>query len=485
MMTLPPCNCTICYQMYNNERSPLILTKCGHTFCKECLETIMNQTLKHISCPECKQITHISENPGKSLPKNRGLLNLIIYQESLNKKEDILQNKKQLIEGEKVFFEYENAINKIEDTYNKIIEEHSYLEDISDVLLKKEIDDSLDSFISIINTYREELYKKIKVEFERINLIKSFKGSIEKYRMKLNDLYMKLNMNNKTLNISGIEEGRSQLIASILTAPEEEILISESAQTNFSNKDLSNLKSEIEFIELYNLTLKNYSKDIYNPCKFFYVNKFQTEKLIEDLKKLLTKVCDYDECIHTYQINKLNNNEEKRILKEIQEACIHSNFKKLQCIFNHFKINPNFFYSDNLEYISPSTSVLDFNNHINSIGHNTFTSNFNSQLHLSMPGNQRNPANNNVLRNVINNSTNRSNLLTNSTNTNLNNGSNKDKLISLYSLLKQSKDKGELLKFTKVLIEEFNYIPLKLDLESRVEVSFIREIDWKIPLTII
>ncbi len=483
MMTLPPCNCTICYQMYNNERSPLILTKCGHTFCKECLETIMNHSLKQISCPECKQVTEIAENPGKSLPKNRGLLNLIIYQESLNKKEEIPLNKKQNLEGEKVFFEYENAINKIEDTYNKIIEEHSYIEDISDVLVKKEIDDSLDTLILIINNYREELYKKIKAEFERINLIKSFKGSIEKYRVKLTDLYMKLNMTNKTLNISSSEEGRSQLTASIITAPEEEVVFSEHPLMNPTYKEMTNLKGEIEFIELYNLTLKNYSKDIYNPCKFFFVNKFQTEKINEDMKKLLMKVCDFDESVHTYQINKLNNIDEKRILKEIQESCAQSNFKKLQCIFNHFRINPNFFYSDNLDHMSPNTTSLDFNNPVSSIGHNTFTSNFNSQLHLSMPGNQRNIGNNNVLRNIISNNTNRSNVPINSTN--VNSSASKEKIISFYSYLKQFKDKGELVKFTKYLIEEFNYIPLKLDVENRIEVNLVREIDWKIPLTII
>ena len=45
----------------------------------------MNFTKKEIICPECKQITAIAENPGKSLPKNRGLLNLIIYNEEFNK----------------------------------------------------------------------------------------------------------------------------------------------------------------------------------------------------------------------------------------------------------------------------------------------------------------------------------------------------------------------------------------------------------------
>jgi hypothetical protein len=97
-----------------------------------------------------------------------------------------------------------------------------------------------------------------------------------------------------------------------------------------------------------------------------------------------------------------------------------------------------------------------------------------------MPGNQRTTVNNTVLRNIISNNTNRSNVATN-----VNTTASKDKIITFYSYLKQFKDKGELVKFTKLLIEEFNYIPLKLDLESRIEVNLVRDIDWKIPLTII
>ena len=135
--TLPPNSCTICYQMYNNERSPLILIKCGHTFCKECLDIIMNYTKKEIICPECKQVTSISENPGKSLPKNRGLLNLIIYNEEVNKaisKEQKIDfsNKKTVNDNEKLFSDYEAALSKIEETYNKILEDHPFLIFISD-----------------------------------------------------------------------------------------------------------------------------------------------------------------------------------------------------------------------------------------------------------------------------------------------------------------------------------------------------------------
>ena len=90
------------------------------------------------------------------------------------------------------------------------------------------------------------------------------------------------------------------------------------------NKEMLDLKGEIEFIELYNLTLKSYCKDISNPCKKIFVNKFQTEKLIDEQKRLIVKVCDFDESINTFNI---------------QESCNQSNFNKIKSIFSHFKIN--------------------------------------------------------------------------------------------------------------------------------------------------
>ena len=478
-MTLPPCNCTICYQMYNNERSPLILTKCGHTFCKECLDIIMNHTLKHIACPECKQITEITDNPGKSLPKNRGLLNLIIYNESISK---VIIKKDELVkkvnpENEKIITDYENSIYKIEDTYKKIIEDHSYLNDISEVLLRKEVDESLDFLIGIINEYRENLYKKIKNEFEKINLIKSFKGSIEKYKNKLTDFHLKSIVTKTSLNTSCIDEShsRSPLYTSMVTQAEEDNIL-EQVNYNLSQKEFSDLKGEIEFIELYNLTLKNYSKDIYNPCKFFFVNKFQSDKLSEEIKKILIKVCDFDESISSFNINKININNDKSILKEINDACYQSNYRKLTCIFNHFKLNPNFILSDQVDNSSHSTNIVDLPQL--PLANQTFTSNFNAQLHLNVPGNQRNNTSNNILRNVTGNNSSRV--------TNNNPLSLKDKVINFHSYLKQFKDKPELIKITKYLIDEFNYVPLKLENDStKIEVSLVKDIEWKLPISII
>jgi len=309
---------------------------------------------------------------------------------------------------------------------------------------------------------------------------------VEKYKIKLTEAYFKMNVgiekiNNMSLEFSNIKSTCStNFTASMLSQEDENINILTTSE-GMGIKELNDLKSEIEFIELYNLTLKNYSKDIYDPCKYFFLNKFQNDKLYEDLKKLLTKVCDFNENVHNFGINKINSFEGKKMLKEIQECCNQSNFKKLQCIFSHFRLNANFFYSDAVDSLNNSTTMLDLTNALQgNIGNQTL-SNFSNQLHLSVPGNQRNSANNNFLRNLTGgNNTNR--VQTNNTSPNI---SSKERLVNLHSYLKQFKDKAELGKFTKFLIDELGYIPLKLESDSNLEVKLIKEIEWKLPLNII
>jgi len=195
-LTLPPNNCSICYQMYNNDRSPLILIVCGHTFCKECLDIIIGEE-KEIICPECKQITIVMDSPSKSLPKNRSLLDMIIYtsqsqsKTSESPKPSFKEDKKRK-ENESMLIRFENVINKLEDTYSKILEDHGYLNDISDLLISKEIDEILDSFVDLINKYRQKLHIKIQHEFEKVNLIKSFKHSLNSYKTSCLNFYQKL-----------------------------------------------------------------------------------------------------------------------------------------------------------------------------------------------------------------------------------------------------------------------------------------------------
>jgi len=304
-------------------------------------------------------------------------------------------------------------------------------------------------------------------------------------KIKLTEAYFKLNSMDKaasnnlnsSIEYSALKSLCSTNFTTSMICQTEE----ENAEPGFGIKEITDLKSEIEFIELYNLTLKNYSKDIYDPCRFFFVNKFQSEKLYDDLKKLLVKVCDFNENISSYNINKINTFEGKKMLKEIQDCCSQSNFKKLHCIFSHFKINANFFYSDATDALTQNTTMLDLTNAISGNVLSQTMSNFTNQLHLSVPGNQRSSANTNFIRNLTGG--NRVNMNSNN-NGNGNNG-NKERLVNLFSYLKLFKDKPEQVKFVKFLIDEFGYIPLKLESDSLLEVKLIKDIEWKLPLNII
>jgi len=646
MSGVTPNQCYICYQAYNNERMPLILTTCGHTYCKECLLLILNSENREIICPECKQITIISENNDiNCLPKNRSLLNLIIFNEEKNyskklKKESKLKNKNQdddensdnkKIQLEKYFEKYEEVLIKLDHTYKNLLNEHNYLNEISEILIMKEVDDVLDNFIDVINNHREDLQKKIKAEFAKVNLIKNFGKSIETLRKRLNCYisYFKLDgkteekfssINNETNNnndyddndndndnnnifkkkfnslkekkmknfISGVDEENydnenndnndndnskisdnqysfntnkineqinledflikknstksgqnfnskrnnnnndndinqefkikleeelnfennnnnnnnpeeninknniiknKKYIENPLNIPFRNSLDSLTFEKMLKENDLSDLENEIQFSELYLLTLKQFSKEIYNPCQFFFVNKFQIEKLCHDLKKMLFKACDFDENIIKYKIKDLNNYEEKKFIKEIQEACSQSNKAKLKFLLTHFRINPNFIYSEVLDQITnhqgehPVSNPLGVNN-ANNINSNSLNfhniSNINSNQNPFHSLNIFDPIS--ARRNI--NHAHRN--LSNRYNSNILNTSNiKDKVFNFYSYLKSFKDKTELNDFVRFLIDEYDYLPLKIENEVNFDMKLIKELDWKMELGVI
>jgi hypothetical protein len=711
MSGVSPNQCYICYQAYNNERIPLILTTCGHTYCKECLLLILNSESREIICPECKQITTISENNDINfLPKNRSLLNLIIFNEENNytkkiKKETKLKNKieneensemKKKIQLEKHFQKYEEVLLNLDETYKNILNEHSYLNEISEILIMKEVDDVLDNFIDVINNHREDLQKKIKSEFAKVNLIKNFGKSINTLRKRLNcyisyfkadakkeNFEMKFpinsnennnsdNMNNinnnNTINneinnikkkfnnlkekkmknfITGIRKGtigenynedndnnidNTEIINNNFEKIRLDVIVKEEAfnneenlennntdrndnfinnsrisdikineelnledflikknstksgqnlnntnninnfnnninaninqefkmkleeelnyhqntpleengeieegqgeeeedleeQNNNKNKkinlnikkintenplnipyrnsldnlalekmlkenDLSDLENEIQFSELYLLTLKQFSKEIYNPCQFFFVNKFQIEKLCHDLKKMLFKACDFDENIIKYKIKDLNNYEEKKFIKEIQEACSQSNNAKLKFLLTHFRINPNFIYSEVLDQITNhqgdhiASNPLGINS-ANNINNNNMNFHNINNSHLNQnPFHSLNIFDPISVRRNINNHTHRN--LSNRYNSNILNASNiKDKVFNFYSYLKSFKDKTELNHLVRFLIDECDYLPLKIENETNFDMKLIKELDWKMELGVI
>jgi len=627
MSGIPPNQCYICYQTYNNDRVPLILTTCGHTYCKECLLLILNRENKEIVCPECKQITILFDNEIGNLPKNRSLLNLIIYSEQINYNQKLKKEIEKTNEQDKSidkdsqkqkyleqsFFKYDEILNKLEETYKSILNEHSYLNEISEVLIIKEIDDVLDNFIDVINEHRQNLQKKIKTEFEKVNLIKNFcnsisclrnrlnnyikfykNGKIKKIERKINEnsieniqepinlhlsnnfgCFNQINMKNSD-NINNIDLCEINLLPTNKVESSIEIHVNVDNNYNFIQKDqnensieheakiqdeynnqlnynnsenpiniiktksiilkkeecidfnndfitsnlkkeheaqnkngisyvplqelinledLENLENEIKYSELYYLTLKHFTKEIYNPCKFFYINKFQIEKLCNDLKKLLFKACDYDENIVKYKIQELNNYDEKKFIKELQECCQQSNNSKLKFLFSHFRINPNFIFSEVLDQITnqqgpsehPSANPLGLQ--MNNINNSNTINNHNmNNLSLNQFPNHNTFSSLNIFDpiGVRRNTNNQNRNLTTRYNSNILNNSNaKDKVFNFFTYLKSFKDKTELNDLVRFLIEEFDYVPLKIEHEGNFDLKLIREFDWKMELSII
>ena len=61
----------------------------------------------------------------------------------------------------------------------------------------------------------------------------------------------------------------------------------------------------------------------------------------------------------------------------------------------------------------------------------------------------------------------------------------KDKICNFYTYLKNFRDKVELGELIKFLIEEYNYLPLKIESESQVEIKLGRDFEWKLNLNLI
>jgi hypothetical protein len=66
--------CSICKDHYNeNEKTPRLLTKCGHTYCEECL----NLMIKENNQIKCHEDDILYEDSINDLPKNMILIKLI------------------------------------------------------------------------------------------------------------------------------------------------------------------------------------------------------------------------------------------------------------------------------------------------------------------------------------------------------------------------------------------------------------------------
>lgn len=67
--------CQVCFEHFDaTSFTPKILVKCGHSFCKICLERILNQKT-YIICPICRETSKIVKKD--SLPTNYSLIQII------------------------------------------------------------------------------------------------------------------------------------------------------------------------------------------------------------------------------------------------------------------------------------------------------------------------------------------------------------------------------------------------------------------------
>lgn len=73
--SIPECN--ICFYPYNHTVVvPRVLTRCGHTVCQACIQTIKNYSAV-IICPYCQIVTPVLNGYVHNLPKNTAVLKMI------------------------------------------------------------------------------------------------------------------------------------------------------------------------------------------------------------------------------------------------------------------------------------------------------------------------------------------------------------------------------------------------------------------------
>ena len=72
--------CELCFENFNRvERLPKIIQKCGHTFCKECIQEVVNRQHK---CPVCNQALQGDQDLTRNFSFGEMLKNLIIERDA-------------------------------------------------------------------------------------------------------------------------------------------------------------------------------------------------------------------------------------------------------------------------------------------------------------------------------------------------------------------------------------------------------------------
>lgn len=300
--------CLICNKNFNlQEKKPLILPKCGHTFCSSCLHSLLSKNEKFF-CPEEKteysNIKKISD-----LPPNNMILKILQETEQPKKKEKknicpkhnkileyyCLSDNKQICALCGLFGIHKNhkittnlelqGINKllIEQT-NKNLEYFEFSEDLGnlglkDIVRKKLLENIKGNREYIMEFYNEIVNKlkgKILEDFDNYekNLFGYFEGF---YNKKENEKFGKFKK-----NYFGLKNKLEEL---------NEKNNMKSFKYDFIYENILNLKEEIKNLNEIFETVQNIFKKI-NDCKFSL--QYDFEEILKNIKIKSPKILDED-----------------------------------------------------------------------------------------------------------------------------------------------------------------------------------------------
>jgi hypothetical protein len=336
---LNPNECAICFNEFSNNRCPLILSKCGHTYCEICLDKILDKLKKEIICPECKLVSsNINGNLNTFLLKNRSLMNI-----KNKKQEEINTNINQIKKENDIGLsdKYNKLISKIEKTYDDILKKNTFLKEDNRPKAIEKINTVLDDYIKIINSYRRKLHQKINVEYDKIDSIKEYKYTINHLKKKSN--FHSTLIQSEKINVGNHDDNFDLAHPSTWLERLEKSFLKVKdifLQKNENGKQKI-IQSEINLAESFLKEIN--SREIYDPYQNLFINQFQSKKLINELEKILHKSCDFDNKINKYKINQFNKNNLDNLEKEIMDCCKSSNIEKIKAIFQYFSLNPNFY----------------------------------------------------------------------------------------------------------------------------------------------
>lgn len=100
--------CQICYEHFDTKNFlPKILVKCGHSFCRVCLERMINKKAS-IQCPVCRENTKIGKK--ETLPTNYSLCEVIDKTEDTSEVKNLLEKYKYF--NDKDFRNVSHVINR-------------------------------------------------------------------------------------------------------------------------------------------------------------------------------------------------------------------------------------------------------------------------------------------------------------------------------------------------------------------------------------